>query len=110
MYFIAFVFKNLNRRPVRTALTVLGLSVAVGAMTGLLGVSHNFTESISETMEKRGVDLMVMAAGATDQLSSEMDDSVYERVKKMDGVLDVDPALVELTDMEKREPRDANDI
>src|SRR4051794_23784886 len=100
MYFISFNFKNLNRRPVRTGLTVLGLSVAVGAMTGLLGISHNFTHSIAETMEKRGVDLMVLAGGAADQLSSEMDESVVERIKKIDGVLDVDPALVELTDME----------
>ena len=35
MYFVTFILKNLTRRPVRTALTVLGLSVAIGSMVAL---------------------------------------------------------------------------
>ena len=54
MYFISFILKNLTRRPVRTALTVLGLAVAVGAMIALLGMSHNFEASLRDTFEKRG--------------------------------------------------------
>ena len=41
MYFATFILKNLTRRPTRTALTVLGLAVAVGSMIALLGISHN---------------------------------------------------------------------
>jgi putative ABC transport system permease protein len=89
---------------------VLGLSVAVGSMIALLGVTHNFQASVGETLEKRGVDLMVVAGGVTEQLSSEMDDSVIDRVKHIPGVLDVDAALVEVTDMETRDPNGPNDV
>jgi putative ABC transport system permease protein len=39
-----------------------------------------------------------------------MDDSVLDRVKAIDGVIDVDAALVELSDMETRPPKGPNDI
>lgn len=64
MYFVAFILKNLTRRPIRTALTVLGLGVAVGSMIALLGLSRNFRSSLQGTFELRRVDLVVVASGA----------------------------------------------
>ncbi len=110
MHFISFILKNLTRRPVRTALTVLGLAVAIGTMIALLGMSHNFEASLRESFEKRGVDLVIVAGGAPDQLSSELDESLLDQVRLMPEVEALDAALVDLTEMYKREPRDANDI
>lgn len=104
MYFTAFVLKNLTRRPARTALTVLGLAVAIGSTIALLGMSANFRAAMSETFEKRGVDLVVVAAGAADQLSSEIDQGVVDEVRAMPGVAAVDAALVDLTEMQRRDP------
>ncbi|WP_439622761.1 ABC transporter permease [Gemmata sp.] len=109
MYFVTFILKNLTRRPTRTALTVLGLSVSVGSMIVLLGISENFRESMRDTFEKRGVDLVGVASGAADQLSSEVDESVVDAVRGMPEVAGVDAALVDLSEMTLREPRDESD-
>lgn len=110
MYFLAFVLKNLTRRPTRTALTVLGLAVAVGSTIALLGMSENFRNAMGATFEKRGVDLVVVAAGAPDQLSSEIDESVVDQVRTIPGVVGIDAALVDLTEMQRREPTGPDDV
>ena len=106
MYFSTFILKNLTRRPTRTVLTILGLSVAVGSMIALMGISDNFREAMRETFEKRGVDLIITKAGALDQLSSEIDESIVDRVRAMPEVEAVDAAIIDLTEMTRREPRD----
>ncbi len=109
MHFVTFILKNLTRRPTRTALTVLGLAVSVGSMIALLGISENFRESMRDTFEKRGVDLVGVASGAADQLSSEVDEGIVDKLRTMPSVAGVDAALVELSEMTLREPRDEND-
>ncbi|MCE9563604.1 MAG: ABC transporter permease [Planctomycetes bacterium] len=109
MHFATFILKNLTRRPTRTVLTVLGLAVSVGSMIALLGISENFRESMRDTFEKRGVDLVSVASGASDQLSSEVDEGIIDKVRAMPDVAGVDAALVELSEMTLREPRDEND-
>lgn len=99
MYFATFILKNLLRRPVRTALTVLGLAVAVGSMVALLGISHNVTQSVVELFEKRGIDLMVTAAGKTDQLASDMRQEMVDEARAVEGVADVAPGLVEMVEV-----------
>ena len=99
MLFTTFVLKNLLRRPVRTALTVLGLAVAVGTMIALPGISHNIDAAVLQSLNERGVDLVVMSAGKTDQLASEMDEGVAARAADIPGVTAVSTALVELVEM-----------
>ena len=99
MYFVTFVLKNLTQRPVRSALTVIGLAVSVGSMVALLGVSHNVESAMLDSLERRGVDLVVTSAGKTDQLASEIDESMVERVRQLKGVREVSPALVELIEL-----------
>ncbi|HJZ56528.1 MAG TPA: ABC transporter permease [Gemmataceae bacterium] len=109
MYFVTFILKNLTRRPVRTALTVLGLSVAIGSMVALLGISNNFVESVVSTFERRGVDLVVVPGGQTDQLSGKVDEWVVEAVRKLDKVATADPGLIDVAEMWQRDPRNEND-
>jgi putative ABC transport system permease protein len=109
MHFLTFVLKNLLRRRARTALTVLGLAVAVGSMIALLGVSDSFRAAQADTFEKRGVDLVVIQAGATNQLASEVDEAAVDRVRALPAVEAVDAALVDLTEMQTRDPRGPDD-
>lgn len=103
MDFVSFILKNLTRRPIRTALTVLGLAVAVGSMISLQGISHNVEATVAEGFERRGVDLVVLQGGVTDQLSSELDEKLIEHVVKIDGVdpKGVDVALISLSVLER---------
>ncbi|MDB5306287.1 MAG: yknZ 1 [Gemmataceae bacterium] len=101
MYFVSFILKNLIRRPIRTALTVLGLAVAVGSMIALLGISHNVERAMSEVFEQRGVDLVVMEDGKPDQLRSEIDERVLDRVRAIEGVEGVDAAMVDMIEIKR---------
>ena len=99
MLFTTFVLKNLIRRPVRSALTVLGLAVAVGSMIALPGISHNIDEAVLKSLDGRGVDLVVTSAGKTDQLTSDLDESLADRALNIPGVTGVSTALVELVEL-----------
>jgi putative ABC transport system permease protein len=103
MYFASFILKNLTRRPIRTALTVLGLAVAVGSMIALLGVSHNVEVTVAEGFERRGVDLVVLQGGVTDQLSSDLDEKIVDQVRKIPGVDQhgVDIGLIQVVDLKR---------
>jgi putative ABC transport system permease protein len=99
MHFLGFIVKNLIRRPVRSALTVLGLAVAVGTMIALRGISHNVETSIAAAYEQRGVDLVVFQKGVTDQLTSDLDHGIVDRVRAIPGVTGADAAMVELVEV-----------
>ncbi len=99
MLFVTFILKNLIRRPVRSALTVLGLAVAIGSLIALLGISHNLTTGVYDSLNARGVDLVVTGAGKTDSLSSDLDESLTVEVLKIPNVIGVSSALVELTEL-----------
>src|SRR5262245_58857484 len=99
MYFATFVLKNLTRRPTRTALTVLGLAVAVGSMIALLGISDNVERAVAESFERRGIDLVALEEGKPNQTDSDLDEHLVERVRRIEGVEQVDAALASLIDV-----------
>jgi len=99
MYFIAFILKNLTRRPVRTALTIIGLTVALGSTIALLGISESVSRAVNTSFERRGIDIIVTAAGKTDQLSSDFSETLVEEASKIPGVQDAEAAIVELIEL-----------
>ena len=101
MRFVTFLTRNLVRRRTRSALTVLGIALAVGAMVALLSLSRRFSEAMAESFRQRGVDLVVMARGVIDQLSSDIDEQVVEQMRKIPGVRTVAPGLVELVEVQR---------
>lgn len=105
MHFIAFILKNLTRRPTRTVLTVLGLAVAAGSMIALLGISANFESAATDAFERRGVDLVVVPGGQTDQLSGRIDEKVVEQIRSWKEVKWVDAAIIDMAEMWSRDPR-----
>src|SRR5687768_9064325 len=86
MYFATFILKNLFRRKIRTALTVLGLAVAVGSMIALLGVSHNVEKSVESAFDVRRVDLVVMQKGKPLGLDSEFREFFVDQTRAMPEV------------------------
>lgn len=87
---------------------MLGLAVAVAAMIALLGISHNFEHTVVSTFERRGLDLVVVKGAVTEQLNSELPDTVIAQIKAIPGVVLVDAALIEMTDI-SRAPRNPDD-
>src|SRR5579863_8913399 len=101
MRFLTFLLKNLLRRKVRTALTTIGVAVAVGTLVAMLGIADGFERVARESFTKRGVDLVVLAAGKTDPLSSDIDERVGDCIRHIPGVHAVALGLVELVEFRR---------
>ena len=63
MTFPAFAWKNLTRRPVRTALTAGGVALAVAVAVSLGGFNLGYKRAIAGSIEQLGFQVMVMAKG-----------------------------------------------
>lgn len=79
-------WRNLKRRPVRTALTVLGIGLAVGSALALISLSHSIKESARAGVDEMGDDLVVMQKGASDIFGGFIADETVERVAALPGV------------------------
>jgi putative ABC transport system permease protein len=101
MYFVAFILKNLTRRPIRTVLTVLGLAVAVGSMIALLGVSDNVEKSVEVAFDARRVDLIVMQKNKPMGLDSDFSEYFVEETAKMPEVARVSEGVVSNANLQR---------
>src|SRR3954468_15359621 len=102
MYFMTLLLKTLMWRKVRSLLTILGVAAAIGTVVTLRGVSYGFERSFRANFERRGIDLVVVAAGIPDQLRSDLNEDIGPRIKQIEGVRQVSAGLLELVDIEGR--------
>lgn len=100
MRFTTLIVRNLLRRGVRTALTVVGLAVGVSAVVALLGIAWGFERSFMTIYESKGIDLVVVRAGSSDRLSSNLDARLADQIRRVPGVKDVVGSLTDVTSFE----------
>ncbi|MCC7335459.1 MAG: ABC transporter permease [Pirellulaceae bacterium] len=86
MRFSSLIWKNLVRRPMRSALTLLALATAIAAVVSLQGISRGFTRSFGEIYTAHSVDIVVSRAGSADRLSSSIDQRFSEEIAKLPEV------------------------
>jgi putative ABC transport system permease protein len=98
--FLTLITRNLLRRRTRTLLTATGLAVAIAAVLDLVGISWNFERSFLTLFREKGVDLVVVRAGISNQLSSTLDQSLTERLRRMEGIAEVAPTLMDTVGFE----------
>jgi putative ABC transport system permease protein len=101
MHFLTIVFKNTIRRPLRSALTVIAIAVAVGTVDALVGVASGFEKSFLSLYQGAGVDLIVVRAGAKQRLNSTVDESLGERMLQIPGVAEAVPGLADVVSFEE---------
>ena len=66
MSFLTLILKNLFRQPVRTGLTVLGISIGITTVVALGVVTSSMKASAGELIKLGGSDFMVAQQGAAD--------------------------------------------
>jgi putative ABC transport system permease protein len=94
-------WKNLVRRPWRSTLTALGLSVAVGTVVALMGVSQRLEQSFLHLYNRRGADLVVQHAGGMVQLNSGVNENLQERIGRLPGAGQVIGGLMDVVALER---------
>ncbi len=102
MHFLTLIVKNVLHRPVRTVLTTVGLAIAIAAVIMLVGISWNFERSFLAIYNAHGIDLVVVRAGSSNQLSSTLDEKLGDRLRSIEGVADVAPSLVDTLAFEEQ--------
>ncbi|MCO8122156.1 ABC transporter permease [Stieleria sp. TO1_6] len=103
MRFSSLVLKNLTRRPLRTALTLLALTMAVASVVSLRGIAKGFTQSFAGVYQSHGVDVVVSRQGTADRLSSSVDQTATQQIASIDGVLKADGVLLETLSLEDQQ-------
>jgi putative ABC transport system permease protein len=101
MRFSALIARNLLRRGVRTALTVIGLGIGVAAVVALLGISWGFEQSFMTIYESKGIDLVVVKAGVGDRLTSNLDARLRDKIRAVPGVKDAVGSLMDVVSFEE---------
>ncbi|HTU21723.1 MAG TPA: ABC transporter permease [Gemmataceae bacterium] len=101
MRFYQFILKNVLQRKARSALTMIGVAIAVTAVVALVGIADGFERSFRELYERRGVDLLVVRAGSSEHLSSSVPQQVGEQIRQLPGVRAVSPGLMDVVSFEQ---------
>ncbi|MGA2257011.1 MAG: ABC transporter permease [Thermoguttaceae bacterium] len=100
MNMFSLAWKNLRRRPARSFLTVIGLSVAVAVVVSLVGLSQSLESSFLALYTRRGADLVVQRRGGTVQLAKGLPLKLADRIEKMPGVKEVIRGLMDMVAFE----------
>ena len=99
MTFFNIVVRGLVRRPVRTGLTLFGISIGIAAVVALVGLSSGYEKSIRKQLDVIGVDVVVsnMEGGF---MPRSFDASLKPRIARLRGVAEVTTVLMEMQSIE----------
>jgi len=102
MNFLTVVTRGLLRRPVRTGLTIIGISIGIAAVVALVGISRGFETSWTAGMKTRGTDVVVSSMGSA-LTPKPFSAAVVERIAPLPHVAETCALLVDLMSVEKAE-------
>jgi putative ABC transport system permease protein len=88
---------NLISQPIRAAITILGIAVAIGGFVALTGLSGGLAHSFDRGLGESGADLIVTQRDAYSILSSSVPESLGAVIAKVDGVDRVSGTLLTMT-------------
>jgi len=99
MTFFTVVVRSLIRRPVRTGLTLLGISIGIGAVVTLVGMSWGYEKSIGKQLDVIGIDVVVsnMSGGLMPKV---FDDTLKAKVAALPMVTDTTTVLMLMLSIE----------
>lgn len=86
MSFLALIVRNLWRRPVRTSLAALGISVGIATVIALGVIADGLIKSAGEVLKPRDSDFIVAQKGTADLTFSVVAESDWETVATRDDV------------------------
>jgi putative ABC transport system permease protein len=102
MTFFIVVLRGLLRRPVRTGLTLVGISIGIGAVVALVGMARGFETSWTDGMKSRGTDIVVnnLSSGLTPK---PFPAEARDRIAHLPGIAETCALQVEFMSLETAE-------
>src|SRR5690349_6704451 len=102
MNFFDVITRDLKRRPLRTGLTLLGISVGIAAVVALIGLSRGLVTSWTAGMKERGTEIVVnnMHGSLTPKPFPQ---STRDRITHLPGIVGTAEILIDLMSIETAE-------
>lgn len=99
MTFLNIVIRDLWRRPIRTALTLAGISVGIAAVVALVGMSSGYEKSVVRQLEVIGIDVIVsnMEGGI---MPKPFDENLRKQIDEIPGVQESTNVLMQMLSIE----------
>ena len=85
--------RNLTRRKVRSALTVLGVAIGIAAVVALIAVARGIRGQFDDFFSAGEAHLVLTRAGAADPFLSYLPDTLIETIATTEGIASVYPFL-----------------
>jgi putative ABC transport system permease protein len=99
MTFFTVVLRGLLRRPLRTGLTLAGISIGIAAVVALVGMSRGFEKGWQVGLKARGTDIVVSNKSGS-LTPKPFDASVRDRIAKLPRIAATCNLLVQVTSVE----------
>jgi len=99
MTFFTVVIRGLWRRPLRTGLTLAGISIGIAAVVALVGMSRGFEKGWQAGLKARGTDIVVTSREGS-LTPKPFDASVRDRIASLPRIAATCNILVEVTSVE----------
>lgn len=99
MTFFTIVTRGLMRRPVRTGLTLAGISIGIAAVVALVGMAWGYEKSIGKQLDVIGIDMIVsnMTGGI---MPKTFDASVEAKIAQLPKIKETTSLLMQLISVE----------
>lgn len=99
MTFFTVVVRGLMRRPVRTGLTLAGISIGIGAVVALVGMAWGYEKSIGKQLDVIGIDMVVsnMSGGIMPKM---FDQTLQAQIGELPHVKEVTSVLMQMLSIE----------
>ena len=99
MTFFSVVLGGLRRRPLRTGLTLAGISIGIAAVVALVGMSRGFEKGWQLGLKARGTDVVVSNRSGS-LTPKPFDASVRDRIANLPRIAATCNLLVQVTSIE----------
>lgn len=96
MRFMSIPVLNLKRRPIRSLLTITGLTVAVSSFIVLVGLSRGLEKAWLDNFIERGTHLLATRKGSVEVLTASLKENLAEELRQVEGVQAVAAELADL--------------
>jgi putative ABC transport system permease protein len=91
--FLTLPWRNLKRRPVRTALTIAGIAVAIANYVAMIALAKGIPYSIEHSFDETGADFVVSERNAYMIMSGSVPEGLGAKLSQTPGVADIAPVL-----------------
>lgn len=99
MTFFTIVFRGLIRRPVRTGLTLVGISIGIAAVVALVGIADGYKKSMENQMAAIGIDIVVSNMSGS-FLPKVFDPALEAKIAKLPHVAETTSVLFQMESVE----------